>query len=474
MHIEFDGEGKSNYTRAVLSEREPKSLRTFTPSQAVISKSAGVFHWTPEGRRLYDFSSGVLVANLGHNPRRWLQRFCTYLNWDASLFDEPGEEYFPAIGLTAYNAMTELEAAATQRLCSALQNTPGGKNLEQVMWAASGSEAVQKALWACLDRDPQRNMIIATRYGFHGKKGLAGAVTGSENDHERDPRVKFISFPMLECDDLVAPSAEFNPATYQRELDRLWSDLGERIGCLITEPYLGGGGSYHPPQGYFQILQRWCRQHDVLLILDEVQSNFGRTGTMFAFEKYGIEPDFVCLGKGLGNGVPVSAAVGRRDVMNHMHYGEASDTWSANPMSCAAVLATLDEFESSDVLENTARLNTVFDEKLLALKESPAIARVRGEGLVYGIESAAIGDSSAAEVANEIVLECYLGELDGDGIHLLGALAGKVLRVSPPMTMTLDQAVEALNLLSRIVDRTAEKLQAMTSAADSTNLEMMS
>lgn len=465
MAIQFPGEENSNRTRASLSRREPKALRTFTPSQAVFAKSAGVFHWTPEGRRLYDFSSGVLVANLGHNPKRWLQRFCSYMNWDESLFLEGEDEYYPAIGLTAYNAMTELEAAATERLCNALQSSPGGENLEQVMWAASGSEAVQKALWACLDRDPQRNLILATRYGFHGKKGLAGAVTGSENDHERDPRVKFISFPMQECDDLATPSKEFEPEKYQQELDQLWKEFGQQICCLITEPYLGGGGSYHPPQEYFAILQNWCRKHDVLFILDEVQANFGRTGKLFAFEKYGITPDFVCLGKGLGNGVPVSAAVGRTDIMEHMKYGEASDTWSANPMSCAAVLATLDEFESTDVLENTSRLNAIFNEQLLALKESPLIARVRGEGLVYGVECAAAGEKSAAEVANEIIRECYLGENDGDGIHLLGALAGKVIRISPPMTMTIDQADESLSLFSRLIDRTAGNLLTLSSSA---------
>ena len=455
--IQFEGEHQSNHSRAALANLEPKSLRTFTPSQAVFAKSAGVFHWTPEGRRLYDFSSGVLVANLGHNPKRWLQRFFEYMHWDSSLFEPGGDEYVPAIGMTAYNAVTELEAAATQRLCQSLQASPGGERLEQVMWAASGSEAVQKALWACLDRDPNRNLIIATRHGFHGKKGLAGAVTGSEADHERDPRVKFISFPMHECDDLADPSKEFKPTSYRAELDALWNEHGQDICCLITEPYLGGGGSYHPPKEYFQVLQDWCSEHDVLFVLDEVQSNFGRTGKLYAFEKYGITPDFVCLGKGLGNGVPVSAAVGRKDVMDHMKYGEASDTWSANPISCAAVLATLDEFETTDVIANTERLNAIFTEGLLALKESPLIARVRGEGMVYGIECADVGSTTANDVANAIIRECYLGEDSGDGIHLLGALANKVLRVSPPMTMTIEQAQTSLKLFGRLIERTSEQ-----------------
>src|SRR5262249_16688706 len=160
-----------------------KCLRTFTPSQAVLAKSAGVFHWTPEGRKLFDFSSGVLVANLGHNPAVWMQKFAAYMGWSGSPWQggEKGQnaDYFAALPMTAYNAITPIEAQGSKRLADLLVSRPGGKRLEQVMWAASGSEAIQKALWASLARDRTRDMMVATRFGFHGKKGLAGAVTGS-------------------------------------------------------------------------------------------------------------------------------------------------------------------------------------------------------------------------------------------------------------------------------------------------------
>src|SRR5215831_1501802 len=218
------------------------------------------------------------------------------------------------------------------------------------MWAASGSEAIQKALWAALARDPARDIILATRYGLHGKKGLAGAVTGCETDHDRDPRVRFVSFPVAECADVSLRGRPFDPAPYRRELEALWDQFGRQLSVLITEPYLGGGGSYHPPKEYLKELQGFCREHDLLFILDEVQANFGRTGDHFAFETYGLEPDLVVLGKGLGNGVPVAAAVGRADLFAALTYGEGSDTWSANPLCCAGVLATLDEFAEDDIL----------------------------------------------------------------------------------------------------------------------------
>lgn len=477
--IQFPAEERSNAIRQTIARQEPAALRTFTPSQAVFTKSAGVFHWTADGRRLYDYSSGVLVANLGHNPRQWMEWFTEAMGWQpehvgrnhrsaAELGREansggPGDppydddRYFEAVTLTAYNAVTEIEAQAVERLVKNLQSCPGGSKLDTVMWAASGSEAIQKALWACLHRDESRDIIIATRHGFHGKKGLAGAVTGTENDHDRDPRVRFISFPMEECDDVSKYGNAFDPSKYAAELQALKDEFGDRLCCLITEPYLGGGGSYHPPKEYLQLLETFCRENDVLFILDEVQSNFGRTGCMYAFESYGIEPDIVCLGKGMGNGVPVSAAVGRGDVFASLKYGEASDTWSANPLACAAVIATLNEFEDTDVLENTRKLSKQFFTGLNRLKETGVIGKVRGEGMVFGIECNPVGDLSAADVANKVVETCYVGRDGGDGIHLLGPLANTVIRVSPPMTMTEDEARDSLELLHELVSQVASK-----------------
>lgn len=448
--IQFPAEDRSNAVRQSLTQGEPVSLRTFTPSQAVLSHSSGVYHYTAEGRKLYDYSSGVLVANLGHNPQRWMKRFADYMGWKPEHLTTDGDGYFDAVTLTAYNAMTPIEEQAVSRLLKSLQAAPGGSRLQQVMWSASGSEAVQKTLWACLHRDESRDIIVATRYGFHGKKGLAGAVTGSEKDRDRDPRVKFIAFPMEEVDDLSKYGQSIDLTRYKADLDNLWKEYGKRINCLITEPYLGGGGSFHPPKEYLQMVQAWCREHDVIFILDEIQANFGRTGKLYAFEAYGLEPDFVCLGKGLGNGVPVSAAAGRADVLASLKYGEGSDTWSANPLACASVLATLDEFESRDILGEAARLNQQLVQGLTRLKETGAIAKVRGEGVVFGLECAPLGKLTAEQTAAEIVKAAYVGK-NGVGVHLLGALAGKVIRVSPPLTMTEKEADDSLKLFTEIV-----------------------
>lgn len=446
--IRHANEPAANAERESIEMLEPKSLRTYTPTQAVIAKSAGTFHWTPDGRRLYDFTSGVLVSNLGHNPTRWTERFFSYMGWAPGTL-HGSADYFTAAPMTAYNAITPLETEANRRLIAMLRRCPGGGRMDAVLWAASGSEAIQKALWAAMARDKARPMILATRFGFHGKKGLSCAVTGSETDSERDPRVRFISFPMSECRDVSMRHDAFDPAPYRKELDALWHQYGAKIGCLITEPYLGGGGSFHPPKAYLQTLQQFCREKDLVFILDEVQANFGRTGKLFAFETYGLEPDLLVLGKGLGNGVPVAATVGRADIFAALDYGETSDTWSANPISSAAVIATLDEFESRDVIGSMQEPSRIIEAGLVRLKKHRFVSAVRGEagGMVWGLEFQDHA-RTAPEWANAFVLAAYRGN-GPDGVHLLGPLSKKVVRVAPPLTITTDEAQHAMDLLDR-------------------------
>jgi 4-aminobutyrate aminotransferase-like enzyme len=263
---------------------------------------------------------------------------------------------------------------------------------------------------------------------------------------------------MRECADTSQRCQPFDPAPYRAELEALTHQFGRHLGVLITEPYLGGGGSYHPPREYLQLLQSFCREKDLVFILDEVQANFGRTGSLFAYETYGLEPDVTVLGKGLGNGVPVAAAVGRSDVFASLTYGEASDTWSANPLCCAAVLATLEEFAVRDVIEPCRKASAVVEAGLVRLKELPFIGNVRGEagGMVWGVETRDHAGWSAADWANALVLACYLGD-GGDGIHLLGPLAKKVVRIAPPLVLTEQEARESLELMHRLLQSLSQK-----------------
>ena len=464
MAIHHPGEPKSNEARDLIAEREPLALRTYTPSQLVISRSAGAFHWSADGRKLYDYTSGVLVTNLGHNPEEWQRRFLGYMGWKGV---PAGAGYFEAAPLTAYNAVASVEAEAVRRLVANLQSKPGGARCQQVLWAASGSEAVQKALWASLAIDPQRQLIVATRDGFHGKKGLAEAVTGGESDKNRDPRVRFISFPKEERRDVSMRNAPFDPTPYAAELAKIEAEHRGKIACLVTEPYLGGGGSFHPPKAYLQLLQDFCRRNRAVFILDEIQSNFGRTGRMYAFETYGVEPDIVVLGKGLGNGVPAAAAVGRADVFASLGYGEGSDTFSGHPLCCAAVLATLDIFEKQDVLGAARRSSAVIEAGLLKMNEVPFVKHVRGEqdGMVWGVEIGEFGGKTANEGACACVEAAYRGDSKGRAVHLMGPLAKKVLRIAPPLTITEAEARESVEALGACFLGVAERLQGVSKQA---------
>jgi 4-aminobutyrate aminotransferase-like enzyme len=164
---------------------------------------------------------------------------------------------------------------------------------------------------------------------------------------------------------------------------------------------------------------------------------------MFAYQSYEVEPDLVVLGKGLANGEPAAAVVGRADLIDSLTYGEASDTFSGNPHACAAVCATLDVFEKENIVENCRAMAKVIGERMCeAMKKISFIKDVRGEGLVYGIE---LSDDATAQRA---VLEAYRG-INGKGVHFLGPLAGKVLRVSPPLTITEEELDDAFGVLNK-------------------------
>jgi 4-aminobutyrate aminotransferase-like enzyme len=410
--IQHRNEPKANPVRRRLDRVVGRSQRTYTPSQLVVAKAKGCYVWTVDGRKLMDFTSGVLVVNLGHAHLK---------------FERLYRKYLAGLPRNAYNMVAPIEVEAAERVIKSMRNPKARK----ILWGASGSEAIQKAMWAALHRYPDRPIMVATRGGFHGKKGLAGDATGETS---MNPNVRFISFPLYE---------EKPPAFYQAELDALAEAHPGKIALLITEPYLGAKGSFHPPKWYHPLLQAWCEKHDVVFIFDEVQSCHGRTGHMYGFQTYGVQPDIVVLGKGLGNGEPVAAAVGRADLIDALAYGEASDTFSGNPRACASICATFDVFKSERVVENCRKMAPVMRRGLDALRERfPFVRYVRGEGLVYGVE---IADDATA---NRCVLEAYLGA-GKLGVHFLGPLAGKVLRVSPPLTVTRDELATAFTVIEQ-------------------------
>lgn len=410
MTILHPDEINGNHYRELWTRYVGRGQQTYTPSKIVIDKAKGVHLWTVDGRRLTDFTSGVLVSNLGYAHPKFEIKF---------------KEYYKQLPRNTYNMISPVQVEVSKRLIESF----GYSKAQKILWAASGSEGIQKAIWSALHRYPERHIIVATRHGFHGKKGLAADVTG---DTSPNPNVRWISFPMGEG---------YEQDFYEKELNHLWDTHKGKIALLITEPYLGAKGSYHPPKWYHQLLQCWCNEHDIPFIFDEVQSCFGRTGNMYAFQTYGVEPDLVVLGKGMASGEPASAVIGREDLIESLDYGEASDTFSGGSSACCAVCATMDVFEEDKIVEHVKKTQEKLQDILMKLKqEFSFIVDVRGEGFVYGI------DCISAEIANKCVLEAYYG-IGREGVHFLGPLAKKVLRVSPPLIITEEELEHAYQLL---------------------------
>ncbi len=410
MSISHPNEDKGNYYRELWTRYIGLGQQTYTPSQIVVEKAQGIYLWTIDGRKLTDFTSGVLVSNLGYSHPKFEKKF---------------KEYYQQLPRNTYNMISPVQVDASRRLIESF----GYSKAQKILWAASGSEGVQKAMWSALHRYPDRHIIVATRHGFHGKKGLAADITG---DSSPNPNVRWISFPMGE---------KHEKDFYESELKQLWNTYPNKIALLITEPYLGAKGSYHPPKWYHQFLQEWCNTYDIPFIFDEVQSCFGRTGNMYAFQTYGVEPDLVVLGKGMASGEPASAVVGREDLIESLDYGEASDTFSGGSSACCAVCATMDVFEEDKIVEHVQKTQKKLKEILLRLKQQFSfIVDVRGEGFVYGI------DCITPEIANRCVLEAYYGT-GKEGIHFLGPLAKKVLRVSPPLITKEEELEHAYQIL---------------------------
>ena len=206
---------------------EPAALRTFTPSLAVIARSDGCYHWTPEGRKLADFTSGVLVANLGHNPARWWRRVLGYMG-----LGSPGRQTGQFVDGRAADLVQRGDRArsrmAAERLVAVVCKAAGRRpHASRCCGPPAAARPFKKRSGPRSTAARAATIILATRYGFHGKKGLAGAVTGSETDPERDPRVRFIGFPQEECISVERRRAAARSGALRRpNSNGLWSELG--------------------------------------------------------------------------------------------------------------------------------------------------------------------------------------------------------------------------------------------------------
>ena len=382
-----------------------------------------------DGNEYLDWSSGVLVTNVGHSHPDYVAQVkdqCDHL-------------------LNCYDFLTPQRADLAEKI---IQIAPDW--LDKVFLVTTGSDAVEAAL-RMARRYTGKWEILAFHGAFHGRTLGAASAGGSAGVKVGyGPLVPgFIHAPFPYCYrcPLGQESCETCGLRCLEFMDWVVSkESCGQLGTVITEPYQGGAGSIIPPPGWFEGLEQWRRDKGLLLILDEVQSSFGRTGTMFAVEHYEIRPELMTLGKGLGSGVPCSAVLGRGEIMDSFPPGSMGSTNGGNPLSSRAALAAIDILLRENLVENSARLGELMAAAFREMQRRfPELGDVRGQGLVLGLEL--VSDPAAktpdAALAQRVVWECARR-----GLVLIAPIGmyGNVLRVAPPLVITEAEVRESLDL----------------------------
>jgi len=381
-----------------------------------------------DGNRYIDFTSGVLVTNVGHaHPGlvRAIQKQASRL-------------------MNCYSFPTPERVTAAARLVKTFP-----PNLDKVFFLSTGSEATEAAMRVAR-RSTGKQEILAFYGAFHGRTYGAMGVSGILGIRRQFgvPVPGGIMVPYAYCYrcfyDRTYPECDF---FCLKTLDRIiGSSSSDDLGAVIVEPYQGTAGFVFPPDGWLTELAKWARARNLLLIVDEVQSSFGRTGMMYAIEWEDIRPQMLCLGKGLGSGVACSALAGESKVFECMSPGELSSTWGGNPVSSAAALAVLDAMEKEKLAENALKIGEVLKPRLLEMKKKyRCLGDVRGRGLVMGLELVDPKDgwTPSPELTGRFIHSCAENGL------LLGKVGvyGNVVRIAPPLVITQEEAVMALDII---------------------------
>jgi 4-aminobutyrate aminotransferase-like enzyme len=409
-----------------LARYEPLSVQGQAP--IVWDKAEGEYVFDMSGKRYLDWSSGVLVANVGHgNP-----------------------EIVEAVNATAskpllfsYSFPTAERAALLREMAALLPRED-----DKILLLSTGSEAIEVALKLSLEAarrssDGRRKYVVSFERAFHGRT-MGAQLSGGIPALKEWITCAAGSFAQIPFPDgFRTEQTDF--ADYEAVLAEQ-GVTGEEVACVMIESYQGGGASFAPAE-YMQALSKWCADNGAVLIMDEVQAGFGRTGRWFAYEHYGITPDLVALGKGLSSSLPVSALIGRRDLLDQYSPGAMSSTHGGHPVCSAAALANLRAMRENRVVENAEETGAYLAEALDSLAEEHAyIGAVHGAGMVYGLHIVEPGTKEPdAAVAARIVERCVR-----DGLMLFAPVGfgGATVKICPPLTMSCGQVDEGMRVLS--------------------------
>ena len=401
-----------------------------------VDRGEGSWLITTDGERYLDYSSGIGVTNTGHAHPRVVAAVQAQA---AKLLHGQQNIVYHEPGLRLY-----------ERLQGVL---PGGP--WQAFLSNSGAEAVEAAVKLARVATG-RPVIVAFRGGFHGRTAQAMALTTAKDVYRAafEPlpgSVYHTAFPY--CYQFVggshAPDANCR-CDWEAQLDLLFHQViyPERVAAIIVEPVLGEGGYVVPPPTFLPRLREITSQHGILLIADEVQTGFGRTGEMFAVQHWGVEPDILVMAKGIASGLPLSGILARSELMAQWKPGTHGGTYGGNVVACAAANATLDVIEDEDLIANARARGAQLVGGLRELaSDHPVIGDVRGLGCMVAIEFVKPGLDDGRTPDADLAKKVIAGALDRKLIVLSAGSYGNVSRIIPPLVTTADEVDRALSIL---------------------------
>ncbi|HEY75470.1 MAG TPA: aminotransferase class III-fold pyridoxal phosphate-dependent enzyme [Thermoflexia bacterium] len=400
-----------------------------------VERAEGIYLYGPDGRRYLDFLSGFGACNVGHNHPRVV---------------EAAREQMERI---VHAPLGVIAPETTLRLAWELGKvTPG--NIDMFFFGNSGAEAVEGAIKLARYVTGRRG-IVAFLGSFHGRTMGAASVTSSKVKYRNGhgpflPDVYFARFPYPYRSS--APDPEGCVAEALEDIERLFEYViaPEDVAAFLLEPVQGEGGYVIPPREWLLALRRIADEHGILLIFDEVQTGFGRTGDWFAAQTFGVEPDILCLAKGIANGFPLGATAARRDLMGRWGPASHGTTFGGNPISCAAALAVLEVIREESLLENAREQGAYMLDVLRDLQaRSPIVGDVRGVGLMVAVEFVKPGTDK--EPNPEAVQRILQRALENGLLMYPCGHWTQTIRLIPPLTVTREQVEEGLEIFTRAV-----------------------
>ena len=402
-------------------------------SDLVVESAQGAHLHTADGRDVLDFGSGIAVTNLGHRHPAVVKAV---------------HEQVDRVWHTSVTALNEQMIEAAAALVSV---APAG--LDQVFFGNSGTEAVEGAI-KLARRATGRSDVIAFTGGFHGRTYGAMTLTASKARLRHGmgpflPGVHHVRYPY--CFRYCAHGdGEACSIAAGDDIRLLFATAAppDSVAAIIVEPVQGEGGFVVPPAAFLPALRALCDEHGILIIVDEVQTGFARTGRMFAVEHVGVQPDIMCVAKALANGLPIGAILARHDVMQRWSTGEHGSTYGGNAVACAAARAVIETMVRERIPERAAMLGRKVLSRAQGWKAAmPLLGDVRGLGLMVGLEFVRNG-----EPAPDLVARIQENALRRDLLVLTCGIYDNVIRLLPPLTIPeaeLDAGLDTLEAAMR-------------------------